>query len=284
MTDAPVAIVPHIATPPKVGTQAEERKRLGLPADKFLVATLGHVGPSKRIDSVIEAAAALPEDVRRKTHVLIVGPIHPEIAERFRTSAAKLGIPGQVEVRGRVPLSDFAAYVTASDVCVQLRYPSNGETSGALTRAMAAGVACVTSDMPTMAEIPNTVSIKVRSPICDATDLTAALTKLARDPAYRAELGENARRYMAETHGPAVIAAKYSAAIDDTIERLAAQDMIWQDRVLNALADATGPIPDALYGTWARLRDLARRPSPIPSELPDLPEVPAERQPQRQVA
>lgn len=278
VTDAPVSVVPHIATDPRLGTRAEERIRLGLPADRFIVSTLGHVGPPKRVPALIRAAAELPPDVRARTTVLIVGPVSPDDRKHFQWLAETLGIPGQIEVRGRVPLDDFPAYALAADACVQLRYPSHGETSGALTRAMAAGACCITSDMPTMAEIPNTATIKVRSPIRDVADLTAALTKLARDPDLRDRLGANARQYMAETHGPAVIAAKYAAAIEHAVGTRRAADGAWLAASLNALADLPGGVPDGLIEQWARLRTKVLRPAIAADDLPELPDVPAERQ------
>ena len=45
------------------------------------------------------------------------------------------GLPGSEEFQ--------AAYARAVDVCVQLRYPTRGETSGALLRELAAGAACI---------------------------------------------------------------------------------------------------------------------------------------------
>lgn len=284
LTDAPVAVVPHIATPPAVGTRGEERRRLGLPGDKFVVATLGHVGPHKRIPSLLQACGALPEDVRSRTHVLIVGPLTDAERERFHALAKDAGVPGQLEIRGKVPLADFPAYALAADVCVQLRYPFNGETSGALTRAMAAGACCVTSDMPTMAEVPNSASIKVRTPACEVEDLTAALTKLARDPELRDRLGANAKRYMAETHGPGVIAARYAAAVENAIAAQQAADGRWLADALNAIADVPGGAPDALIDQWAKLRGRVLRPA-VPAEaLPELPEVPSEARTGKQAA
>jgi glycosyltransferase involved in cell wall biosynthesis len=282
VTDAPVTIVPLIAAPPRVGTRAAERTRLGLPADRFIVSTLGHVGPPKRVPALIHAAAELPPDVRSRTLVLIVGPVCQADREHFEWLAESQGIPGQVEVRGRVPLEDFPAYAVASDVCVQLRFPSHGETSAALVRAMAAGACCITSDMPTMAEIPNTATIKVRSPIRDVADLTAALTRLAREPEQRDRLGANAKQFMAETHGPAVVAAKYAAAIDQAMAIQRASDGRWMADALNALADLPGGVPDGLIEQWAKLRTRVLRPTA--EVVPELPEVPAERQTGKQAA
>jgi glycosyltransferase involved in cell wall biosynthesis len=267
-----VVVVPHIAATPRVGERAAERLRLGLPADRFLVCTLGIVGPPKRVAVLVRAVAGLPADVRRRSTILLAGPCEPEYRRQIESLAGELGLSDQVTFLGRVPLDDFPAYAVAADVCVQLRYPSNWETSGSLIRALAAGATCVTSDTGSMLELPNAVALKVRSPVLDVPDLTAALTRLACDPALRERLGENARRYVAETHAPEVVAAGYAAAIGHTLAVLAARDAAWMDDTLNTLADLPDDVPPGLIDTWASLRTRSARPEAEP--LPDLPIVP----------
>jgi glycosyltransferase involved in cell wall biosynthesis len=281
-TDAPVHIVPLLAASRPVGTRAEERRRLGLSRDQFVVATLGHVGIPKRVLSIVRALAALPDDIRDRTLVLLVGPAHPHDRYLVLDLAGKLGVADRITFVGKVPLDDLTAYAIAADVCVQFRYPSNGETSAGLTRALAAGAACITSDTATMAELPNTVCWKVRTPVLEVPDLSAALTRLARNPSLADRLGRGAKRYMAQTHGPAAVAAGYAAVIEETIRRLAAADMTWRAETLNALADWPGPVPEGLLDAWARLRTGSEAVT-HPAERPELPEVPAERPPARRV-
>lgn len=272
-TDTPAVVIPLIAADQPVGERSAERLRLGLPADRFLICSLGIVGPPKRVAALVRAVAGLPADVRRRSTILLVGPCEPEYRRQIAELSGELGLSDQVTFLGRVRLDDFPAYAVAADVCVQLRYPSNWETSGSLIRALAAGAACVTSDTGSMRELPNDVVLKVRSPALDAPDLTRALTRLARDPALRDRLGENARRYMARTHAPEVVAASYAVAIGQTVSALAARDAAWMDDTLNALADLPGGPPPGLIDAWAELRIRSVRPEAEP--LPELPAVPA---------
>jgi glycosyltransferase involved in cell wall biosynthesis len=268
-----VIVIPLIAAGQPVGDRSAERLRLGLPTDRYLVCSLGIVGPPKRVSVLVRAVAGLPADVRQRSTILLVGPCELEYRREIEALADGLGLRDQVTFFGRVSLDDFPAYAAAADVCVQLRYPSNWETSGALIRALAAGAACVTSDSGSMLELPNAVALKVRSPARDVPDLTAALTRLARDPALRDKLGVNARRYMEETHAPEAVAAGYAAAVGHTISVLARSDAIWRDDTLNALADLPGGPPPGLIDAWAELRTKSVRPAAEP--LPELPVVPA---------
>lgn len=266
LTDAPVSVIPHIAIPPTVGTREAERRRLGMPRNRFVVCTLGIVSPTKRPDVILRTVSRLPQDIRSRSHVLIVGPIAESEQTALTQLSHELGLDDHVEIRGKVPLDDFPVFAYAADVCVQLRYPSNGETSGALSRALAAGAACVTSDMPTMCDLPNTVTWKVRSPLRDTDDLARILLRLARNPAERDRLAANAQQYMIETASPAAVAARYAAAINDSMARGMAQDMPWRTAVQNALADIPGDIPPGLIEDWVRLRHRSRVQPEVPSQ------------------
>src|SRR5581483_6379705 len=193
-TAAPVAVVPHVAVDPGVIRRDTERRRLGLPAGEFVVATLGRVGPSKRVPSVVRAAAGLPGPLQARTRVLVVGEADPADAADVRAAADRAGFAGRLDFRGRVPLVDFPRYAVA-------------------------GAACATSDSGAMAELPDTVTPKVPSPSLEVADLTAHLRELADRPDLRDRLGAAARRYVLDTHGPRTVAALYAAAISEAARR-----------------------------------------------------------------
>src|SRR5207248_1212001 len=86
-----------------------------------------------------------------------------DVAAELAPLAEAQGVAERGRLVGKVPMADLTAYAAASDVCVQLRYPTHGETSAALLRAMAAGAACVVSDEGWMAELPDRAVRKVRS-------------------------------------------------------------------------------------------------------------------------
>jgi glycosyltransferase involved in cell wall biosynthesis len=220
LTDAPISVVPMIAVAPLLRTRQEERKRLGIPADRWVVTTLGLDDHAKRTPTIVKAIANLPDDLKQRTLFIVAGEMGQQKKRELEQLARERGIPGQVECRGRVELDDLAAYAFAAEVNIQLRYPSNGETSAVLLRALAAGATCITSDSATMAEFPNSVTLKVRSPAQDEVDLTAALTRLASDESLRVELGQNARRFIAERHSPQIVAAHYAAAVEQAMQQL----------------------------------------------------------------
>ncbi len=217
---APVVQVPlHVAAATGLGTRTQERLRLGLPPHAFLVCTLGLVHAYKRPQSLLRAIALLPEAARAATRLVVVGECSPTFRQELRALARALGIESAVWFVGHVPLEEVPAYARAADVCVQLRYPTRGETSAILMRALAAGAACVVSDHGPMAELPDGAVWKVRTPDFEVEDLVRCLTRLHAEPATRVMLGQSARRLVDERLQIGQSARRYAWAIQQTVLR-----------------------------------------------------------------
>ena len=72
-----------------------------------------------------------------------------------------LGLREHVRVLGFAPIEKFVEYIGACDIVLNLRYPTVGETSGSLQRALGLGKAVIVSDVGAFAELPDDVCLKV---------------------------------------------------------------------------------------------------------------------------
>jgi glycosyltransferase involved in cell wall biosynthesis len=251
----PVACVRQVAPLPRLGSRVEERQRLGIPGGWFVIASIGSIHPAKRIDSLLRAISTLPEAMRIATQVLIVGYAPAGHKASLESLAHELGIKKLVRFTDRVPADDLPRYARAADVCVQLRYPTAGETSAALLGNLAAGAACIISAGGAMAELPEDVVLRVRSPDYEVADLTAALQRLYENPWLRERLGEAAQRHVRRFHSLEQITPRYAAMIELVIAQRERGSAPWVERACNAL----GGCPDAgrplqLIESWAKLR------------------------------
>jgi uncharacterized protein YbaR (Trm112 family) len=103
----------------------------------------------------------------------------------------------------------------ASDVCVNLRYPSAGETSASLLRLLGAGrPVIVTDDLPN-AEYPDDVALKIPVDRFEEETLAAVLLELQRNPELAQARGNLAREYVATEHAMGMAVAGYRAALYD---------------------------------------------------------------------
>lgn len=211
--------VPQGATlPPWCKTQAqvrEVRARLGLPLEALIVGTFGQATPEKRLDLALRAFARLRAS-RPEALYLIVGEVpnwHPPLAPLI----AELELGQAVLLTDRVPdLATFAEYIAATDIAVNLRQPTVGETSASLLRIMAAGVAAIVTDDGWYAELPEGTCLKL-PPEAGEGALAEALHLLANDASCRQQMGAQARAYVAQAHRWEDTASGYLALIQDVL-------------------------------------------------------------------
>lgn len=129
----------------------------------FRVGIFGWVSPSKRIDVAIRAFAAalqtVPHERRSTAQLLIVGKL-PRTEDYDPVGIARsLGVEAQVEFLDYVPIAHFEALIESCNLLLNLRFPSCGETSGTLERAVAAGVPVITTEYQGFAELPTSAQI-----------------------------------------------------------------------------------------------------------------------------
>jgi|SRR5581483_7450907 glycosyltransferase involved in cell wall biosynthesis len=205
--NVPVVQIPHEMPDLPLLAQDAARAQLRLPNDARLIGTFGNLGPTKRATVLFDAFRAVRErfpDAR----LLVVGASSPNFDVAGLTDL--FGLRDAVQMIGHVPFDAFHAYMAAVDVGVNLRYPTAGETSGAVLRLMAQAKAVVVSRVGWFAELPDDAVAKIDVDDHEVAQLTITLARLLEDVALRAAMGENARRYVT-THCAVQDAARYYA-------------------------------------------------------------------------
>src|SRR5204862_7305609 len=107
--------------------------------------------------------------------------------------ARRLGVAERVHVLGFLPLEDFEASIAAVDLCLNLRYPTAGETSASLLRVLAAGRPAIVSDYAQFGDLPETVALRVPLGDGEAEALAAKLRELLAHPERLRAMGAAAR-------------------------------------------------------------------------------------------
>lgn len=209
VTDAPVFVVPYAveAAPRDTAEPSEQRRRLGLPADRPCFLSFGPTRRTKRLDLLLAAANSLSFPVT----VLHVGKVltapHPlEIAKR-------IGFTNLVVVDRFVSEQEAADYFKASDAVVLPYLPPHDRGSGVLLEACRWG-------RPVIATAVGYLGRFVREFGCglvfDHRD-PAALVRAMTDILERARWEEcvmGARR-AAEHHSWKMVMPRYLAILDE---------------------------------------------------------------------
>jgi glycosyltransferase involved in cell wall biosynthesis len=196
----PVLALPmHFASPLEpLPAPADARRDLGLPADALLVTAPGLATAAKQLDLVARVVGRLRERDPR-VRLVVAGDLDPTSGVLEAARTARLG-EGLI-VTGRLCLEDFVRHIAAADVVAALRFPSHGEMSAALLRALGLGrPALVSAGTPAGQEFPEGVVVPVTPGPAEEEELLALLGLLFRDPALRASIGVLAREHVLARH------------------------------------------------------------------------------------
>jgi len=174
---------------PRPSDQEELKRKYGIAEGQILVASFGYIAPTKRNLEVIEAINLINSRLNYKLKYLMVGEgeyIDSLLNEDIRKT-------------GFIPLDEFEKLLYCSDIVVNLRYPSMGETSATLLRAMSAGKPCIVTD-------------ELRS-------LIEALILLTENDDNRMIIGKKAREYVLKYHDPSKISFELYQFIKNASEQ-----------------------------------------------------------------
>jgi len=203
----PVARIPHGAWIPDVDRMAY-RERLGVNEDTPLIGVFGNLKPYKRIAESLRAFRRLVE-VEPRAKMILAGERHPDLP--LDSLIRALGLSPHVRALGFTPIEDFAGYIAASDIVLNLRYPTVGETSGSLLRALGLGRAVLVSDVGAFAELPDDVCLKVPVGRGEEDLIFEFLNLLVSRRDLAQSLGQRARVYVERTCNWDAVAERYAS-------------------------------------------------------------------------
>ena len=165
-------------------------------ADKRVIGFFGFLTSAKRAEVVLEAFRPRARDP--SLELLIVGEPAPNI------DIASLHGDG-ITMTGYVGDDDFPRYYAEADRFVNLRYPTAGETSGTLIRALDAGKPVAVSDYAQFSELPDDAVVKIPLGAGEVERLVAFFLDDLPDPrpsqralARRARVAREDRRGISE--------------------------------------------------------------------------------------
>jgi glycosyltransferase involved in cell wall biosynthesis len=206
-----VGVVPNAIDPERFRPLPEEgaahRRRLGIPADAFLIGCLTRFNARKRNDVAIDAAVRLAAQPGREVHLLMLGEGDTEA--ELRTRAAPLGDAAHfVPTTGAEP----AELLSGCDVVVFCPSPTEGEplaiSMGMLTERP---VVATAAEGATGLIQPGTGAIA--TPDHDAAAVAALLASYRADPRLVVSEGGAARALAASRHDPGAVAERAEALL-----------------------------------------------------------------------
>lgn len=129
-------------------------------ADDIVFASFGHVHRTKRVIPILKAFKILSENYSNVKYIF-VGKLYAELEQSFNNYVSENGLEDIVKITGYTELDEFVEYIDLADVCFNLRYPYNGETSGSFMRLLAKGKSVIVNRIGSFEEVPDYACLKL---------------------------------------------------------------------------------------------------------------------------
>jgi len=172
-----------------------------------VISTFGFVAQHKRLPIILKAFAKFSEK-KPDCKFLIGGSfLEKNFENEINQLINELKISEKVIQTGF--LENLIPYIQISDIIIQTRYPTAGETSGMTLEIMRMGKPVIVSNTGWFSELPDDVSIKIDVNNDEQKSIIDAFTKLSSDKNYRDRLASNAKKYVNEEHDPEKIAYEF---------------------------------------------------------------------------
>ena len=197
--DTPIVEIPLLFGEP---LRPIERKRLDV---AYVFGILGYLRESKRIMTTIRAFEKV-RAVRPATALLLAGQgVSPDLN---RAIGSMLNKPGILRL-GHMTESEFWGAAWATDACVNLRYPSAGESSMIEIQFMGIGKPVLVSSGEETARYPEGACLRVDSGPAEEEMLTEYMLSLRLLPELGATIGRRAKEHIRCRHSVEHVARLY---------------------------------------------------------------------------
>jgi glycosyltransferase involved in cell wall biosynthesis len=191
---AKVHVVPHLhlgvqtATPPKPESEP------------FRFGCFGFLRPSKRVHVILRAFQQISD--RCDARLVLAGSAADS---EFAASLEPLLHSEKIERLPHQPESMLDQTLASVDLCLNLRYPSAGETSGIAIRAAAVATPVLLSEAPEQIGLPP-FALQVSPGISEQATLTELMLWAVNHRQQLRQLGEAARQHLLLHHDPDLVA------------------------------------------------------------------------------
>jgi SAM-dependent methyltransferase/glycosyltransferase involved in cell wall biosynthesis len=211
---APAVPVAHINMPLRPRPAGGGTKNPNEPsAGVVQIANFGLITPGKGIEKALRALSSLKAD--HNFHYTLVG--EPNSFFDVRALVRDYGMEERITITRHVRLDEFERRIAATDIALNLRERTVGETSASLCRLMAAGVPAIVFNVGAFSELPSDAVVKIDHDEHADALLEAYLRRLIEDSSLRERIGQKARQYILKEHNIEKGAASYLAFIREVI-------------------------------------------------------------------
>lgn len=232
-----VACIPHLRQVKNKDFSKEDiKKSLGLNAQSLVIASFGGINPKKGILELIKAFLEL-EITEREVHLILAGAQH---TGSYGLSVKQLINQGQAEqknhkkslrITGYLSDEEYHAWLKATDIAVQLRTQTRGESSGAVLDTLSYGLPTIVNALGSNAEFPDSLVSKLPEQFT-CQQLKQAMQTLIEDQNECQRYSQASTEYLQQHHHPKAVAKAYQDTILNSVNQPQHQFQEWLSKLI----------------------------------------------------
>jgi glycosyltransferase involved in cell wall biosynthesis len=201
----PVGKINHYAPLLRSFVREIGRSEWGVGDGHILISSCGFVNRNKRYDLIVSAIEELNDP---RIVYMIAGEDRGGLLKDCLEAARS-----RIRVQGYLSLEKMESLIAASDLCINLRYPTMGESSGSLLRQLGYGKATVVTNCGSYMEFPDYSVLKVDPDIDERAMVTRVLAALVEDQDFRLSVGREGALFVQDECNLDKCAREYAAFI-----------------------------------------------------------------------
>ena len=159
---------------------------------------------------------------------------------------------------GYTRLNEFKQYMGACDICFNLRYPTQGESSASLHRMLGMGKAILLTDIGTFQEYPDDVAIKISHGKTEVQEIVEHVKELLENHDMLENIRKNAYCYAVQNCNIQRNAKRYYNFFEDItnhsykdeyvevlLDQMQRMGIFDEEYILRIIKEGVGDIADA---------------------------------------
>lgn len=219
--------------PKALHTSQEAKAKLKIDPDTLIISSFGGINAKKATDQIVEAYldCEFPKSIRTK--LVLVGSENPgPFGTSLKKKIASHPNGKNITVTGYTNEGQYNTWMQATDVAIQLRKDSRGESSGTLFDVLCYQKCAVVNAHGSSAEVPSECVWQIDEEI-KTPQLINALLTLSTQPERRAQISEAGHRWIVNTLDKQNVLLRYQRAIEQSIEHPIRKEYYWLNQLSN---------------------------------------------------
>ncbi len=189
------------------------KKDLGLPENKLVLATVGHVISTKKIEIIIKILGK-NKNLAEKVNYLILGAeVDKQYSSYLKSLVKKYKLIKVIKFFGYLEDNSLHDYESVTDIFINLRFPFTGGASWSVIEEMNFAKPVIVSDTGFFSELPNDGVVKISSGK-EEESLSICLKKLINNEKVRIKIGENGKNFAIKNFRADIYSKKFKKFAD----------------------------------------------------------------------